>query len=336
MEDNTQQSEVVETKEEETQEEPKSIRETLAAKMAEPEQPQKPILNTKDSQMVNATETTPSQPLIAVPPYLKGEHKDKFKTYPPEMQSEISRLLYEYQSDHTRKIAQIKQQEQEYQELGRVLNPEIRQAYAREGISAPQIVERSIAWDRELKSPNKIAAAREYLEAYGIYPEDLLSDDYQQPQQEYLTKEEAAELAQQEVQKIIEKERSSQLAFSNYQAVQSFLSEKPLFKDPQTASQLEEAMAEEIIGLRAAYEARGQTYSPQELLSTAYDRVTKIHPVFSNLIQEQAKRQEAERQHQQALKAQAASRSIKGSPGQGTPTIKSGNIRESLERNLGR
>lgn len=332
MEDNEKQIEIEPTTTELTTEAPKeeakSIRETLAAKMDEPEKPQKPTYDTRQTVMEKAT-------LIAPPADMKPEEKEAFSKLTPEMQAYLSRRSYEYQTDHTRKIASIKQQEQEYQELGRVLNPEIRQTYARDGITVPQIVERAIAWDRAFKT-DRIAAAKEYLETYGVYPEDLLSDDTEVPQQEYLTREQAAQLAQEEVQKIIDQERQSQLAFSLNQTVQSFLSEKPLFKDPQTALQLEGAMAEEIIGLRAAYEARGQTASPQELLATAYDRVTKLHPTFSNLVQEQAKRQEAERQHSQALKAQAASRSIKGSPGQGTPAIKSGSIRESLERNLGR
>lgn len=274
--------------------------------------------------------------LIAPPADMKPEEKEAFSKLPPEMQSYLSRRSYEYQSDHTRKVASLKQYEQEYQELGRVVTPEIRQTYAREGISLPNIVERAIAWDREFKSnPNKLSVARDYLESYGIYPEDLLGEDTQE-QPQYLTRQEAEQLALEQAQKLFSEQQQSQLAFSNYETVQSFISEKPLFKDPQTASQLEEAIAEEIIGLRAAYEAKGITYSPKQLLDTAYERVTKIHPVFSNLIQEQSRRQEAERQHQEALKARVASRSIKGSPGQGTPTMKSGSIRESLERNLGR
>lgn len=269
--------------------------------------------------------------MIAPPADMKAEEKEAFSKLSPEMQAYVSRRAYEYQSDHTRKIAQVQEIARRYQDLDQIITPELQNEYARKQVSVPQLVQNAIAWDREF-ARDRISAAKDYLEQWGIDPEELLNAPSYAPEPQYLTREEAQSLAEEQARKIIEEQQQGVLLHQNWNAVESFIKSKPLFSDPQTSQQAEEAIANEIVGLKA----QGFQGSTSQLLEAAYERVSKLHPVFSNLLNQANQRQEAERQAAEAEKARLASRSIKGSPGQGTPQVKSGSLREALERNLSR
>lgn len=270
------------------------------------------------------------QTVVAPPPYLRAEHKEAFSKYPAEMQAEISRLLYEYQSDHSRKINGLKERETELEGIYKVITPEVRNSYVKKGVSVPQIVERALAWEQDFER-DRVAAARDFLDAWGIDPQELINGSYQPADPQYLTREQAEQIAEERARKYFEEQQGQVLAEHNYRAVESFIKSNPLFHDPQTAQQAEEAIAQEIVGLQA----QGIRAPAEQLLQMAYERVTKLHPVFSNLLNQANRKQEIVRTQQEAEKAKAASRTIKGSPGQGTPKIKAGSLREALERNLG-
>lgn len=271
--------------------------------------------------------------MVAAPADMKAEEKDAFNKLSPEMQQYVSRRSYEYQSDHSRKVNQLKEVEKELGDVYSVVTPQLRDEYSRQGIAVPDLIRRSVAWDKAFKT-NKVGAAFDHLDSYGITLEDLIAARqngvYQDKQPEYLTREDAEKIAIEKSQQLFQEQEQSHLAYQSQSAVKSFLGTKPLFRDPGTALQLESAIANEIIGLKA----QGIDGSPQELLEMGYERVTKLHPVFSNLVNQLNQRQEDERKNAEALKAQAASRSIKGSPGSGTPKYKANSFRESLEYNI--
>jgi hypothetical protein len=119
----------------------------------------------------------------------------------------------------------------------------------------------------------------------------------------------------------------------------SFIDSKPVFKsDPGTAAQVENAIAEEIEYLKF----KGFQGSTVQLLETAYDRAIKNNEAFSSLRaqpqgsiapQQAAKPENIYEQMERVRSAKAASKSVSGSLGSGSPVHKSNSIRESLERN---
>jgi len=79
----------------------------------------------------------------------------------------------------------------------------------------------------------------------------------------------------------------------------------------------------------------GKYSSPEEILETAYNYVVNGNPVFSSLLQKMTARPVIEQQQAAVQKAKAASRSITGSTGSGTPRVQSKDLRENLRRRMG-
>lgn len=278
--------------------------------------------------------TTPSvvtqSTSIAPPADMSGAEKENFTKLTPEMQQYISRRSYEQRNDYTQKTMAASAKEKELNDVYSVVSP-IRDEYAKQGIAVPDLVRRAVAWDKAFKT-NKVAAAIDYLDSYGINVNDLMQARQEPAAPQYLTHEDAERLADERLEKKLKIMQDERIAGQNFNMVQSFISSKPLFKDIGTAHQLETEMAPIVAGLRS----QKPNAPVQELLETAYNYVTKGHPVFSNLTSSLAAKQEIDKLSAQTERSKAASRSISGGPGSGTPKVKSENFRENLRRNLNR
>jgi hypothetical protein len=200
--------------------------------------------------------------------------------------------------------------------------------YAKDGISIADVTSKAVAWDQAM-SANPIEAAREWLETYGIRPEDLINQQYAPQQQaEYLTREQAESIAEERYRTFQEEQERKALEYINQQVVNSFVSSKPLFRDPETAAQLEAEMAPVVQALNAT----GRYASPEQVLETAYNYVVNGNPTFSSLVSKIAAGPAIQQQQATVQKAKAAARSISGSAGSGSPRIEAKNIRDNLQR----
>lgn len=250
------------------------------------------------------------------------------------LQKYLSRRSYELQSDHTRKTGELYQKSREVEDISKVVGPE-REYYAKKKIPVETVVANAIAWDKAMEN-DRLTAAREWLESYGVDPSELIAGQGQQQaaNPQYLTREQAEQLAEEKAAERIQHEFSmreqSRIAEEQANVVQQFIAADPLFRDPGTGAQLEEAMAPVVAGLRAA----NPRTPVKEILETARKYVVSGNPVFSELASKLAAKQDIGRQNAEAEKAIAASRSISGGPGSGTPKIKAKNFREGVRARL--
>lgn len=278
---------------------------------------------------------------IAAPSDMNAEERAAFANPTAEnahiIQGFVSRRAYETRTDYQRQTQTLQNREKEVSGILEVVAP-VRDTYARKGISPQDIVRRSIAWDNAFAA-DPIAAAREYLAAYGVDPAALIGGQNGQQQQQrpaanYLTREEAQALANDAAKNAVtshlETERQRTVAETNVTLVNSFIAKQPLFRDPGTAAQLEPLMAPVIANLRATQpQLQGEA-----LLQSALDFVTKTHPTFSGLIAQMNAKSEVDQKTAEAEKAQRASRSISGGPGSGSPKRTFKNFRENLAYNI--
>jgi len=288
-----------------------------------------------ETQKEAVAEVVATQQRVAVAPPgdMNKEEKEAFLNPTPEnahiLQSYLSRRSYETRSHYQRETEKLKQAQKQISNFYDTIK-EYEPEYIRQGISLTDVARRSIEWDRAMKQ-NPVETAMEWLEAYGVNLHDL-SNYYQngyqqvQPQPSYLTREQAEEIAQQKIEAMMQEQQNSALAYSNNQVVQSFISSKPLFRDPGTAEQLENAMAPIVAALSQ------QGGQPQEILETAYNYVTKGNPTFASLTAKLEAPVTVEQKVKEAQKAKSATKSISGSAGSGTPQLKTKNIRDNLQR----
>lgn len=277
----------------------------------------------------------PGRTVVAPPPDMNKEEREAFLNPTAAnshvLQSYLSRRAYETRNDYKRQTAEL---EQTRSKIGAVYDAvsAYEKEYARDGISIADVTKRSIEWDMAMKA-NPTQTALEYLDSYGITVDDLYGyiqgGGYQQQpqtQQQYLTAADAERIAQEKVDALVRQQQESFLAEQTNNTVQSFIKSKPLFRDPGTAAQLEDAM-EPIV---AALSAKGG--NPQEILEQAYEYVTLGNPTFSALRSKFEAPQVIEQAQKETMRAKAASRSITGSAGSGTPRLKTSSIRENLQR----
>ena len=83
-----------------------------------------------------------------------------------------------------------------------------------------------------------------------------------------------------------------------------------------------------------ALTSTGRYSSAEEILETAYNYVVNGNPTFSSLMSKMAAQSAMEKEQAKVAKAKAASKSITGSAGSGTPRIESKNIRDNLRRRM--
>jgi hypothetical protein len=279
----------------------------------------------------NAAPATTSAEPIAPPRGMRADEIEAFKKASPELQKFISRRSYETETDYVQQTQAVAEVAREFDSLREVIEP-VKEEYARRGISVPDLARRSIAWDRAM-STNPIDTAREWLSAHGILPEELLGDSNNnsqgsesgQSQMQSMTPEEIREIIRQD--RLAEKQEIEQ-QYRQQEALQvgtQFVAQKSLFKDPGTAAQVEAAMVPIVKALRVS-----DPYAPsQEILETAYQTVLARNPNFAELANRYEGKALAESTRAKAMQAQAASRSISGGPGSGTPA-RNLNFRDNL------
>lgn len=271
---------------------------------------------------------------IAPPGDMSKEEKEAFLNPTAQnsyiLQSYLSRRAYQTQSDYSRKMNDLEQTRQKVNNLYSVVQ-DYESDYIRKGYNMAEVTRRFIEWDKAMEA-NPMATALEWLDAYEIDPSELVAMRQQggympqEFQQQYLTAADAERIAQEKIEAMIEKQQQSHLAETHYNAVQSFISSKPLFRDPGTAAQLEDAMAPVVAALSQ------QGGSPQDILETAYNYVTKGHPTFAALTQKLDAPAQVEQKVRQAQKAKAATKSISGGTGSGSPRLQTKDLRENLRR----
>jgi hypothetical protein len=317
-----------------------SIREALKKNLGPEEQddpaasPEEEITQ-EDSQPEAQISQQEDKPLLVPPADMRADEREAFLNPTPQnahiLQSYLNRRAYETRSDYSRKMQEL---EELKKQTGSVYDTikQYEEEYARNGISLGDIAKRSIAWDKAMQS-DPVNTAREWLDAYGLTLEDLTqsNDQYQQPMGDgYLTREEAERIAEERAQAVLENQEKKAVEYYNQQVVQSFMNKKPVFRDPETASQLEADMAPVV----AALNSTGRYSSPEEILETAYNYVINGNPAYSSLVQKMTAKPRILEQQQSVEKAKAAAKSISGSPGTGTPRVEAKDLRDNLRRRL--
>lgn len=282
---------------------------------------------------VAAPVVSPEQPMMIPPADMNAAEKDAFLNPTPAnahiLQSYLNRRAYETRSDYSRKMQEVEQLKKQASSLYDTIK-QYEDEYARDGISLGDVAKRAIAWDKAMLN-NPVQTALDWLDSYGINVNDLVNHQpqHQQPAQ-YLTREEAERIAEERYKSMYADQERKALEYYNQQVVNSFMSSKPLFKDPETASQLEAEMAPVVQALNAT----GRYSSPDQVLETAYNYVVNGNPTFSSLVSKMAAGPAIQQQQATVQKAKQAAKSISGSTGSGTPRVVNKDLRDNLRRRL--
>lgn len=294
----------------------------------------------------------PERPVLVPPADMNAMEKEAYLNPTPAnahvLQQYMNRRAYETRSDYQRRVEEVENLRKQTSSIYDTIK-QYEADYAKDGISLADVARRSIAWDREMQN-NPVGTALDWLDSYGLSIQDLLqAQGYQQPvngqypqqqqqgyqEQSYLTRQEAERIAEEKLQVAMQKQQEEQqqkaVAYYNERVVESFTASKPLFRDPETASQLEAEMAPIVQALTST----GRYKSPEEILETAYNYVVSGNPAFSSLHSAMTAKPRVEQRTAEAQKAKAASRSVSGSASSGTPRIVTKDIRDNLRRRLG-
>jgi hypothetical protein len=318
-----------------------SIRESLKQQLKEVKEEnetQKPAQDTAEEADTTPVESEPvveqQKPLLAPPADMNAAEKDAFLNPTSAnahiLQSYLNRRAYETRSDYSRKMQEVEQLKKQTTGLYETIK-QYEDEYAKDGISISDVARRSIAWDKAMQQ-NPVATALDWLDSYGVRPEDLYNYQPQQQQApQYLTREEAERIAEERYQSIQSEQQKKAIEYYNQQVVSSFMNNKPLFRDPETASQLEAEMAPVVQALNAT----GRYSSPEQVLETAYNYVVNGNPTFSGLAQKMVAKPVIEQQQAAVQKAKQAAKSISGSAGSGSPRIVTKTLRDNLQRRMG-
>jgi len=289
--------------------------------------------STESSVVEQSVAQTQERIALAPPADMNAAEKDAFLNPNTDnahiLQSYLNRRAYETRTQYDRKMQEVNQLREQNSRVYDVIK-EYENDYAKEGISVADVTRRSVAWDRAMEA-NPVQTAIEWLEAYGLKPNDLVGQQeaYQQPT-EYLTRQDAERIAEERYKSIQQEQEKKAVEYMNQRAVESFTSRKPLFRDPETASQLEAEMAPVVQALATT----GRYSSTDEILETAYNYVVNGNPTFASLAQRLQTAPVIQQQQVATQKAKAASKSISGSAGSGTPRIVTKDIRDNLRRRL--
>jgi hypothetical protein len=297
-----------------------------------------------------APEAQPQRPVLVPPADMNAAEKEAYLNPTPSnahvLQQYMNRRAYETRSDYQRRVEEVENLRKQTSSIYDTIK-QYEADYAKDGISLADVARRSIAWDREMQN-NPVGTALDWLDSYGLSIQDLLqAQGYQQPangqypqqqnyqEQSYLTRQEAERIAEEKLQVAMQKQQEEQqqkaVAYYNERVVESFTASKPLFRDPETASQLEAEMAPIVQALTST----GRYKSPEEILETAYNYVVSGNPAFSSLHSAMTAKPKVEQRTVEAQKAKMASRSVSGSASSGTPRIVTKDIRDNLRRRLG-
>jgi hypothetical protein len=265
---------------------------------------------------------------------MRKEEKEAFLNPTAEnahiLQSYLNRRAYETRSDYSRKMAEVEELRKNTSSVYDTIK-QYEEDYAKQGISLGDIAKRSIAWDRAMQN-NPVETAREWLESYGLSLEELNNFQSQTPQapQNYLTRADAEQIAEQRMQALMQQQEQKAVEYYNQKVVESFMNSKPVFRDPETAAQIEADMAPVVQALTGT----GRYSSPEEILDTAYNYVINGNAAYSSLVSKMTAKPIIQEQKAAVQKAKAASKSISGSAGSGTPRVQTKDIRDNLRRRL--
>jgi len=294
--------------------------------------------NDEENQTLETSLPEVTEKIPLVPPSdMNKLEKEAFLNPTPNnahiLQSYLNRRAYETRTQYDKKAQELNQLRDQTSSVYNVLK-EFEDEYAKEGFSVADVTRRSVAWDRAMQS-NPIPTAIEWLQAYGLSVEDLFDHATHQnqtpsQQQNYLTREEAEKIAEERYRSIQQEQEKKAVEYMNQRTVESFMSRKPLFRDPETASQLEAEMAPVVQALSTT----GRYSSNEEILETAYNYVVNGNPTFSGLMQKLQATPTIQQQQVATEKAKKAAKSISGSAGSGTPRIVTKDIRDNLRRRL--
>lgn len=295
-----------------------------------------------ETQTVEATATQEQPPVeripLVPPADMNKAEKEAFLNPTAEnahvLQQYMNRRAYETRSDYQRRVEEVenlrKQTSSFYDSI-----KQHEDYYAKQGISISDVARRSVAWDRAMQA-NPVQTALEWLESYGLNPNDLVANAQEGQLQQaqpanYLTREEAERIAEEKFKTYQDQQQQNAVAYYNERVVESFMNNKPLFRDRETASQLEAEMAPIVTALTST----GKYSSPEEILETAYNYVVNGNPTFSSLHNAMTAKPIVEQKAVAVQKAKAASRTITGSPGSGNPRVVAKDLRDNLRRRFG-
>lgn len=319
-----------------------SIRQKLEEQMAdssEDENQTEPTEQTQEKSEVEPEQASEvvqvEKPLLAPPADMNATEKEAFLNPTSDnahiLQSYLNRRAYETRSDYSRKMQEVEQLKKQTSGLYETIK-QYEDEYAKNGISIADVTKRAIAWDKSMQA-KPLETAIDWLQSYGIDPSQLANykpQDKQETQPNYLTRQEAERIAEERYQALQSQQEKKALEYYNQQVVNSFMSSKPLFKDPETASQLEAEMAPIVQALTSS----GRYTSPDQVLETAYNYVVNGNPTFSSLVSKMTAGPVIQQQQATVQKAKQAAKSISGSAGSGTPRVVSKDLRDNLRRRL--
>lgn len=280
-----------------------SFREALAREITKAKETNSEVREAKPEPKQEAKPREVIEPIAPLAD-MSPEERAIFEKADPTLQRYLSRRIYELKSDYSRQTHPLREKAKEYGELDEVVNP-YRDYYTKRATSIPALVKRAIAWDQDM-AKDPISTAREWLAIHNVDPYDLLDGSTPQPQAQpqALTQEDVDRLVQEKFERY-----QQNISYRNNEAeVKRFIEGKPLFKDPNTAAQLEAEMAPIV----QAVAASNPSFSAQQVLERAYDMVVKSNETYSRILSSYGDREKAERARVEAEKAQKASRSISG------------------------
>ena len=314
-----------------------SIRDTLRQQFKETESKEETRESAAPSQETTQESTSTQAPAsepapipLAPPADMNAVEKDAFLNPTPAnahvLQSYLNRRAYETRSDYSRKMQEVEKLKQQTSGLYDTIK-QYEDDYARQGISIADVTRRAVAWDKAMQA-DPVNTALDWLNSYGVDINQLTNQQYEQPQPQYLTREEAERIAEERIQSIQAEQQKSAVDYYNQQVVNSFMNNKPLFRDPETAAQLEAEMAPVVQALTST----GRYSSPEQVLETAYNYVVNGNPTFSGLVSKMTAKPAIQQQQQVVEKAKKAAKSISGTAGSGTPRVTSNNLRDNLRR----
>lgn len=314
-----------------------SFREALEKNMAkEPEvqakEPAKEAAPSLPEKQINEPQKAETKaeipPPVATPADMTAEEKEVFSKADPKLQAYLSRRAYETRAAFSREMQKVQDANKYYENLNKAIQPH-QEYLSKKGLTPDIAINRAIAWERAFET-DRIGAAKEYLAAQGVDIYELLDENGQTPQQQQPQQQIDPNAIKQEIwseinQQIMQ-EHEAKTTEQHLNAVEKFKSSKILFKDPNTALQLEADLAPIIESLAR----QNPSARAEDILETAYNYVTRGNESYSRLLDAYGQREKAEQARMQAEKAKQASRSVSGSIAGANPTSKGLDFREEL------
>lgn len=271
--------------------------------------------------------------MIAAPAEFTEEEKADFAQMPPSIQAKVSKRFYDMRRDYTMKTQEAAEIRKRATGLIDAASTHV-DRLAQKRIRVEDAVSHALAWDKAMDE-DPVGTAAQWLESYGVDAEEILEyrggqrNGYQNGRNAYqIPPEIQQELdeGRQFRQQIVQQQQSAQ-ADQVFSAIETFKAEKPIFKDPGTGAQIEQAMAPIVKALK---EQNGGT-PPQQILETAYNYVVNGNPEFRALLDGAEKRKQIVQESERAERATRASSSVTGSPGAGSPASVPKDRRELIE-----